>query len=353
MKDFFRIFSTLLLAFQVSAFTTVIAASEIDSYFEQSVIFGKTNLNMNKRFIKKYGNNVTNSDGNNFAMFAVKHYKNRFGDSILYNFFAPLIKDKNVISQTNKNGDTLLTLLIKKHKELIKNKGNRNDIKNISEYIKVLKEKNASYGAFPDLASYNFNLKRKKIKAISILSDYLNNGSMLSLKEAQRRLKENMGGQFYRCPALLENKSKDFTKQEFIDCLAWFIGADPEEDIIGYMQDFYIYLIKQNLPDRQIRQLAVDIYSQYYAEQIGKSNKQSYKYSYGDRVSYYGYTNNSGWEGIIIDKNDSRYKVKIDKIFINGGIFTTQLNASKCSGNFDLTLSDKGKKIWIPTFCVE
>ena len=78
----------------------------------------------------------------------------------------------------------------------------------------------------------------------------------------------------------------------------------------------------------------------------------SYKYSFGDAVSYYGYENNSGWKGIVVDRADGRYKVKITDIEINGGMFATQLNASSCTGNEDLSYDDTGKRIWVPEYCI-
>lgn len=346
-----RILTVILLL----VFTNpVFADTSTDEFFSQSIRFGQTNGKMNDKFIDENGKNVTDSNGNNYGMYAVQHFYDKYGNDILSKFFNRLIQDEDVIAQANSNGDTLLTLLIKKHKDLISNQGNQRDIKRLSDYIKTLQEMDASYGKFPKLASYNLT-KRKKIKVLSILSDYLYNGSMLSSKEAERRIKEELGGQFYKCPVLPNKKSKGFSKQEFVDCTAWLSGADPMEDVVGYMTDFYDYLQKVNLTSEQTRSLAVDIYGRYYASSdlANKSVHTSYKYSLGEKVSYYGYTNNSGWEGVVMGKSNSRYKVKIARVSIKGSLFTSQLNASTCSGNIDISDSNKGEDIWVPIYCVE
>jgi len=77
----------------------------------------------------------------------------------------------------------------------------------------------------------------------------------------------------------------------------------------------------------------------------------SYKYSYGDSVSYYGYKNNSGWKGVVEDRRDGRYRVKITNVKVNG-FLATQLNASVCSGNINLSYSEVGEKIWVPEYCI-
>lgn len=116
-----------------------------------------------------------------------------------------------------------------------------------------------------------------------------------------------------------------------------------------------MHLQRLNLTSEQIRSLAVDIYGRYYASSdlANKSVHTSYKYSLGEKVSYYGYTNNSGWEGVVMGKSNSRYKVNISKVSIKGSLLTSQLNASTCNGNLDISDSNKGEDIWVPIYCVE
>ncbi len=78
----------------------------------------------------------------------------------------------------------------------------------------------------------------------------------------------------------------------------------------------------------------------------------SYKYSFGDAVSYQGHKNNSGWKGIVVDRADGRYKVKITDVELNGGMFSLGLSATPCTGNESLSYDDTGKKIWVPEYCI-
>lgn len=49
-------------------------------------------------------------------------------------------------------------------------------------------------------------------------------------------------------------------------------------------------------------------------------------YRMGSKVkNFTSYQNNSGWEGVIVDKSGDDYKVKITNVEINGGMFTTCL----------------------------
>ncbi len=66
----------------------------------------------------------------------------------------------------------------------------------------------------------------------------------------------------------------------------------------------------------------------------------------GDRVSYYGYANNSGYDGILMGIEGSRYLIKVTNVTVNGW-FALQLNAGPATGYEDLDWEDKGKLIWV------
>jgi hypothetical protein len=83
-----------------------------------------------------------------------------------------------------------------------------------------------------------------------------------------------------------------------------------------------------------------------------KQAKPEYKYSFGDQVQYFGYSNNSGWKGVVTNRGDDRYQVKITDVVVNG-FLGTGLKSSTCSGNEWLEYNSDGKLIWIPKGCVE
>jgi hypothetical protein len=77
-------------------------------------------------------------------------------------------------------------------------------------------------------------------------------------------------------------------------------------------------------------------------------------YRMGSKVkNFTSYQNNSGWEGVIVDKSGDDYKVKITNVEINGGMFTTQLNAGSCTGNEDIKFDSVGNTIWVSKYCFD
>jgi hypothetical protein len=58
------------------------------------------------------------------------------------------------------------------------------------------------------------------------------------------------------------------------------------------------------------------------------------------------------WEGVITDKdNGNRIETQVDKVNVSG--LHTGFKASECTGNIFLDYSKEGRKVWIPTWCVD
>jgi hypothetical protein len=69
------------------------------------------------------------------------------------------------------------------------------------------------------------------------------------------------------------------------------------------------------------------------------------------RVARWGSNKQYYWEGVITDKdNEGRIEVRIEEIHKGWAL---QLNASKCSGNIDIESDSRGRRVWIPTWCVQ
>jgi hypothetical protein len=89
-------------------------------------------------------------------------------------------------------------------------------------------------------------------------------------------------------------------------------------------------------------------------------DRNTYKYTVGDRVECRNWANgDSGYDGVVLDKRDGKYLVKVTKVIVSGW-FSTNLNPSDCSGNVRLMytrdrLEDEGEGsiIWVSKECVE
>ncbi|CAK8716597.1 MAG: TPR repeat [Candidatus Electronema aureum] len=106
------------------------------------------------------------------------------------------------------------------------------------------------------------------------------------------------------------------------------------------LQKGYLTEDEQNAKEREIKN----------DNSTGTPAPRVYKYSYGDEVSIF--NNGSYWIGIVQERADERYQVKITTVNVKG-FMKMFLSRSTCTGNETLDYNSKGKYIWIPKWCVE
>ena len=92
----------------------------------------------------------------------------------------------------------------------------------------------------------------------------------------------------------------------------------------------------------------------------GTYDRTQYKYDVGSKVECRMWADgNSGYDGVVLDKKDGKYLVKVTRVIVSG-FFSTNLTPSECSGHVRLMytkdrLEDEGEGsiIWVSRECVE
>ncbi len=154
--------------------------------------------------------------------------------------------------------------------------------------------------------------------------------------------------------AVVENWNDSKTKLK-VKILAGYIGMYQGEDIfkgnlIWISTDDWYECLGDEI-------LNYDIPS---ASGGGLADRNNYKYSVGSKVSCRNWGNgNSGYDGIVIDKKDGKYLIKVTRVNVSG-LFSTNLSPSACSGHVRLhqikdiyTDEGVGSIIWVDRDCVE
>jgi hypothetical protein len=96
------------------------------------------------------------------------------------------------------------------------------------------------------------------------------------------------------------------------------------------------------------------------AEKTPVEPNQTYGYNLGDKV-WYAYEGDSGYEGVVMDRKDGRYLIKVTRVTVDHWL-KSYLSATECSGNVDLkddfstselnrNKDGRGALIWVPKSC--
>ena len=234
-------------------------STTIDEFFYLDLVKGQTNDIMKRNMFKIKGYNAIDHDGNDYLMRAILEY-DYYGDFSLWRQFELLIDNGLDLQRININGDSLLSLLIKKHQQFIngikmKKISKFINEKNLSKYINVLRLKNASYGKFTKLQKYDLK-KQKNTRLTQTQTQNLK----LDIKSGKKALKISLDFPF--CKKIMYKSDEAFQESGWnktLTCISSFVKANGGtveyiSDLLGLSNGEYL---KISFQDKKMSKLVL------------------------------------------------------------------------------------------------